>query len=106
MENNSKSIKVKRTKKFTLSPNNIVELKNKKLGVVTSFNGEPSVIVFSNYCNPLKKYSEELKNKNEDYDIVRVYDGSSVPSLDSVFKSKFNTDELPLLWEGNGGRIS
>ena len=81
--------------------NQIVELRNGTYGVVTSFNDVPEMLIFKAYSNPLSHYSEDLKKKNELYDIMKIYDGSSVPNMKTVFSNKFTAKDLPLVWERN-----
>lgn len=82
-----------------LKCNQIVKLQNGTVGVVTCFNGTPEFIIFKAYCNPIKgRYNDKLENKNHNYDIVAIYDGSSVTDVKTVFKNNFNVDELPVVW--------
>ena len=85
--------------KFTLSNNQVVVLRNGKNGVVSSFNGMPFLLVFDSFTSQIGKYNDELKHKNNQYDIVKVFDGSSITDVKSVYRKSFNTDGLELLWE-------
>jgi hypothetical protein len=40
-----------------------------------------------------------VKSENRNYDIVEIYDGSSITNADEVFKPKFTAEGLPLLWK-------
>lgn len=82
-----------------LTCNKIVELRNGKFGVVACFNEKPFQLVFDSFTTPIGRYNDELKNKNTNYDIVKIYDGSSVENVLDVFKKTFNTDGLALVWE-------
>lgn len=82
-----------------LTCNKIVELRNGKFGVVACFNEKPFQLVFDSFTTPIGRYNDELKNKNTNYDIVKVYDGSSVENVLNVFKKGFNADGLELVWE-------
>jgi hypothetical protein len=82
-----------------LTCNKIVELRNGKFGVVACFNEKPFQLVFDSFTTPIGRYNDELKNKNTNYDIVKVYDGSSVENVLNVFKKGFDTDGLELVWE-------
>lgn len=95
---------ISKAKEYSLEPNHLVELRNGKIGAVGSFNGNVSWIIFKAYMTVKGKYDAKLRHKNESYDIIRVYDGSSITNVDNVFKNSFNIDDYPLLWEGNGGR--
>lgn len=86
---------------MTLQNNQIVQLRNGIYGVVASFNNKPFQLIFRSYTNPISRYSEELKNKNAQYDIVKIFDGSPIEEVTTVFKSKFKADNLTLIWEGN-----
>lgn len=84
-----------------LGKNQIVELRNGLFGAVAAFNDKPFQIIFTAYTTPVKRYDENLKNKNSQYDIVRIYDGSSIEDITVVFKNKFTAEGLPVVWEGN-----
>ena len=73
---------------FKLACNQVVRLRNGKLGIVVCFNNTPSHIVFSSFTNPITKWDENLKHANSDYDIVEVYDGSTLESPMDGFKKR------------------
>lgn len=79
--------------------NQIVELRNGKFGVVACFNNKPFQLVFDSFTTPIGRYNEDLNNKNTNYDIVKVFDGSSVENVLDVFKKKFTSEGLELVWE-------
>lgn len=81
-----------------LQNNQVVQLRNGIFGLVSSFNNKPLQLIFRSYTNPVSRYDENLKNKNSQYDIVKVFDGSSIEDAKQVFNRKFNTDNLPLVW--------
>ena len=74
--------------KFKLARNQVVRLRNGKLGIVVCFNNTPSHIVFSSFTNPITKWDENLKHANSDYDIVEVYDGSTLENPMDGFKKR------------------
>ena len=74
--------------KFKLACNQVVRLRNGKLGIVVCFNNTPSHIVFSSFTNPITKWDENLEHANSDYDIVEVYDGSTLESPMDGFKKR------------------
>ncbi len=84
-----------------LQNNQVVKLRNGKHGVVASFNDKPFQIIFAAFTSPIKRYDENLKHKNENYDIVEVFDGSPIENVTDVFKAKFKTDGLTSVWKGN-----
>lgn len=83
-----------------LKENQIVELRNGQFGVTASFNGAPFQLIFRAYTNPITRYDDKtLKHKNSNYDIVKVYDGSTLQNVTDVFKTKFAPTDLELVWE-------
>lgn len=88
-----------------LSGKHLVVLRNGNVGACGSFNGKFSWIIFKSYMNVKKKYDKDLKfvstqksQKAREYDIMKVYDGSSIKNVDDVFKNGFDVNEYPLLW--------
>ena len=81
--------------------NQVVKLRNGKMGVVASFNGRPFQLVFSAFSMPIRRFDENFNNSNHDYDVVEVYDGSSIDNVVNVFKASFTTNGLNLVWERN-----
>lgn len=84
---------------MTLNKNQIVELNNGLYGYVADFNGKPELLVFKSYTNPIKRYNENLENKNPAYNIDKVYDGYSIEDVTQIFRKSFSPNELPLVWE-------
>lgn len=82
-----------------LQKNQIVKLRNGNFGAVASFNDKAFQIIFTAFTSPLRRYDENLKAKNNNYDIVEVYDGSSVENVTDVFKKSFNAEGLKLIWK-------
>ena len=82
-----------------LKSNQIIELRNGLFGVVASFNDKPFQLIFRSYTNPISRYDKDLKNKNTAYDIVRIYSGKNIENVTDVFSTKFNADDLDLIWE-------
>ena len=79
--------------------NQVIQRRNGKNGVVASFNDKPFQLIFDSFTTPIGRYDGELKNKNTNYDIVKVFDGTQVDNVCTVFKKKFSTDNLTLVWE-------
>ena len=82
-----------------LKNNQIVKLRNGKFGAVASFNEKPFQIVFTAFTTPIRRYDENLKNKNNDYDIVEVFDGATLESVTDVFKQSFKAEGLKSVWK-------
>lgn len=82
-----------------LNVNQVIQLRNGIYGVVASFNNKPFQLIFRSYTNPISRYDENLKNKNEEYDIVKIFDGSNIENVSQVFGAKFNPNNLTLIWE-------
>ena len=79
--------------------NQVVKLRNGIYGVTASFNGKPFQLVFTAFTTPTRRYDDNLKNKNENYDIVEIYDGTKLEDVADVFKKSFNADGLELIWK-------
>ena len=80
--------------------NNVIVLRNGAIGYVASFNGKPSMLIFKNYTNTVGVYNIDLKKGgNSNYDVMSIYDGSSVEDTKAIYKKSFNVDELPKVWE-------
>lgn len=71
-----------------LTDSSVVLTKNDKIGVVVSFNGNPSHIVFASFTNPISSWDENLVHSNDNYTIVEVRDGSSLSSALEAFKKR------------------
>lgn len=82
-----------------LKCNQVVQLRGGKYGVVACFNEKPFQLIFTSFTTPIARYDEKLKHKNNSYDIVKVYDGSKLANVTSVFTSKFNAEGLDVVWE-------
>lgn len=83
---------------MTLDNNQVVQLRNGICGIVTSFKNQPCQLIFTAYTNPVSRYDENLKHKNSQYDIVKIFDGSSIENPKQVFTKKFDPSSLPLVW--------
>lgn len=80
--------------------NNVIVLRNGAIGYVASFNGKPSMLIFKNYTNTVGVYNSDLKKGgNSNYDVMSIYDGSSVEDTKAIYKKSFNVNELPKIWE-------
>ena len=79
--------------------NQIVVLRNGNVGVTASFKGKPFQLVFASFTTPTKRYNEDLKVKNENYDVVELRDGSKLKNVLDAFKKSFKTEEYPLVWK-------
>jgi predicted RNA methylase len=78
-----------------LKVNQVVKLRNGKVGVVSGFNNKPCLVVFENYTSQLSRYDENLKHKkSNDYDIVEVYEGKKVEKFTDVYRKKFDLSTL------------
>ena len=85
---------------MVLKTNQVVELRNGTFGVTAGFNDKPFQLIFRAYTNPIGRYDEDtLKHKNSQYDIVKVYDGTSLENVSDVFKAKFTPGDLKVVWE-------
>lgn len=83
-------------KRTELTSSSVVMTKNGKVGIVVSFNGKPSHIIFTSFTNPIDKWDEDLNHANDNYTITEVRDGSKVDNaLDAFKKRVFNT--LPII---------
>lgn len=83
-------------KRTELTNSSVVMTKNGKVGIVASFNGKPSHIIFASFTNPIDKWDEDLNHANDNYTITEVRDGSKVDNaLDAFKKRVFNT--LPII---------
>ena len=83
-------------KRTELTSSSVVMTKNGKVGIVASFNGKPSHIIFTSFTNPIDKWDEDLNHVNDNYTITEVRDGSKVDNaLDTFKKRVFNT--LPII---------
>jgi hypothetical protein len=82
-----------------LKCNQVVKLRNGNHGVVACFNGKPFQLIFTAYTSPISRYDGELKNKNNNYDIVEVFDGSTIENVKDVFKRGFKSDKLESVWK-------
>ena len=82
-----------------LQKNQVVKLRNGKFGATAAFNDKVFQIVFTAFTSPIKRYDANLKNKNSNYDIVEVFDGSSLENVTDVFKASFNANGLNSIWK-------
>lgn len=82
-----------------LEKNQVVKLRNGRFGVTASFNDKAFQLVFAAFTTPVRRYDENLKNKNENYDIVEVFDGSTLENVVDVFKASFKADGLKSVWK-------
>lgn len=78
-------------KKTELTSSSVVMTKNGKIGIVVSFNGNPSHIVFASFTNPIGSWSDDLTHAYDDYSIAEVRDGSTIENVLDVFKKKVYT---------------
>lgn len=85
-----------------LTQNTIVKLRNGIVGLVVFFNNQPAYIILPKFIKRMSQYDSELKYKtNHDYDIVEIYDGSSLEDVSLAFRSRFNLDSFPLIAKVN-----
>lgn len=78
--------------------NQIVKLRNGKIGVVVSFNNKPSHVVFQAFCNPITKFNDNMEQTNHEYDVMEIYDGNGLSVITDVWKKKFDISQYPLIW--------
>jgi hypothetical protein len=83
---------------MTLSKNQVVKLRNGRFGVTACFNDKPFQLIFTAYTTPINRYDNDLKHKNSEYDIVEIFDGSSLEKVTDVFKRNFTTEGLESVW--------
>lgn len=69
-----------------LKVNQVVVNKRGDIGCVVGFNNRPSLIVFVKYCKHPSEFDENLKHKNDNYSIVKVYDVDESVTLKDVMK--------------------
>lgn len=81
------------------SNNQIVRLRNGKFGCVDSFNNKPHLLVFYSFTSVLTRYNGYKHKTKSDYDIVEVYDGSSIENVTNIWKKSFAPEGLPLIWK-------
>ena len=78
-----------------LKVNQVVKLRNGKVGVVSAFNSKPCLLVFENYTSKLNQYNNDLTHKkHNEYDIVEVYEGKKVENFTDVYRKKFDFSTL------------
>lgn len=83
-------------KRSDLTSSSVVITKNGKVGVVVSFNGKPSHIIFASFTNPIDKWDDDLNHANDNYTITEVRDGSKVDNALDAFKKRV-FDTLPTI---------
>ena len=83
-------------KRTELTSSSVVMTKNGKVGIVASFNGKPSHIIFTSFTNPIDKWDEDLNHVNDNYTITEVRDGSKVDNALDAFKKRV-FDTLPTI---------
>jgi len=84
-----------------LKENQIVVLRNGKVGVVTGFLGKPAQVVFDSFSKPARSFDEKtlaVSGNNRNYDIVEVYSAKEDVEFKDVFKKSFKLDELKRVW--------
>lgn len=89
-------------KREDLKTNMVVVLANGKQGIVVGFNNIPTHIIFNAFTNPISRFNENLENKNPNYNIIKVYDGSDVTDTDEILRlirCKKCIENLSIIWE-------
>ena len=90
---------------MNLAVTNIVEFRGSGRGVVVGWaDNTPTYVVGARFTNPLKKWDENgnygsSKDTPSNFDIVAVYDGSSIASPTDAFKASLKLESLPKIWE-------
>jgi hypothetical protein len=82
-----------------LQKNQVVKLRNGKFGATAAFNDKVFQLIFTAFTSPIRRYDANLKTKNENYDIVEVFDGSTLENVTDVFKTSFNAEGLKSIWK-------
>jgi hypothetical protein len=82
-----------------LKNNQVIVLKNGKIGVTSSFNGKPFQLIFDTFTMPIRRLDENLEAKNSNYDVVEVYDGSTIEEVTDVFEKGYTTEGLKAVWK-------
>ena len=81
-----------------LQTSQIVVLRNGKVGIVDSILGKPWLIVFSSFTLQIGRFNEELRHKDANYDIMSIYDGSSIDNPKAVWARSFEPANLECVW--------
>lgn len=103
VENNDS---IQQVEEFTfndLKNNHLIQFRNGHVGTVEFFNNKPSRFMARAYNKRASSYKNDLtynsRNLSEDYDIMKVFDGSKLDNVDRVFYAKFDVNKYPLIWE-------
>jgi len=79
--------------------NQVVKNRRGNVGVVMGFNNKPSLVVFEGFVTPTKKFDENFKTKNHEYDIVEVYEGKKVENYTDVYRKSFDLSTLKKVYK-------
>lgn len=87
-----------------LAVTNIVVFRDKGRGVVVGWgDNKPAYVVGARFTNPVSKWNENGRHGGKAeptrYDIVAVYDGSSIENPTDAFKASTKVENLSLIWE-------
>ena len=86
----------------TLKENQIVVLRNGKIGVVTGFNGKPAQVVFDSFTKPARSFDPKtfvVNGNNREYDIVEVFNPREDTEYKEIFRKSFKTEGLKRVWK-------
>ena len=82
-----------------LQKNQIVKLRNGVYGATAAFNDKVFQVIFTAFTTPARRFDANLKHSNTNYDIMEVYDGTSLEAVADVFKKSFNASGLNVVWK-------
>ena len=97
---------VRQVEEFTfddLTNNHLIQFRNGHVGTVEFFNNKPARFMARAYNKRASSYNKDLtynsRNVSDDYDIIKVFDGTKLDNVDKVFYRKFDINQYPLIWE-------
>jgi hypothetical protein len=82
-----------------LQLNQIVQNQRGDIGYVAGFNNKPVVVMFQAFPMTVSRFNENLENKNPNYSIIKIWDGSTLENETDIYKKKFDLSTLPVVWE-------
>jgi hypothetical protein len=82
----------------SLAIGNVIQNRKGEFGVVMGMNKKPYMAIFHSWCAPITRWDENLKHKNEAYDIVAVFDGKKIKDYKEVYSRRFDPTKLKCLY--------
>lgn len=86
-----------------LQENHIVLMRNGHVATVEFWNKKPARFMTRAYNKKASTFTEDMtyssRMPTDDYDIMKVFDGSSITNVDNVFSTRFDVNQLPVVWE-------